>query len=1020
MNEREFIRRIEALDAPKFAEQLLLANPEEKKALCAHFGDEAYERMRDRAAEAATRAEPRGNVVVLHGIMGGELTYYETDAKPEGVWLKLFRIMRGGFDLLPLAHGASVNRISPTGILKRYYGEQLLSLMQQGWNTHAYWFDWRLDIREAADELANRMGSWFKRGGPVHLVAHSMGGLVARAFIHRHPDLWKAMWDEKGNGAAGGRLVMLGTPNHGSFAIPQLFFGLNGSVRKLALLDLHHSLHDLLEIVTTFTGTYQMLPSPLKMPAMEPLYSNGTYAPLAIPQEQLDAAKAFHAELAGDAATTDPGRMIYIAGCDQPTSTGIRDWRKLTSLDGYEVTRKGDGTVPHALGLLDGVPTFYTPVEHGAMPCDAGIMTALDEILAAGRTGKLPAQPPEPTRGDEESARKELINRAETEELSTLEMVAPLKAAVRSRGASDAGEEVSDSERQVEDLVVREFVGGSRAPQEALTAPVLIPTAMGVTASAGTIRIRLSSLGIQKIDSAGDPPVDAIAVGHYIGVLPAGAELALDRAISEGMPSPLLTTFTERGVLRGEIGQPFFLSDPREARRLIAIAGLGQPGRCGTPELTVAVRELAWTLGRLGKRHLATVLIGSGEGNLSAREAVCAWLEGLCRALAQAGPGAGRLEQITFVESSPGKLLGLHRALASATKENVSGLTVEVSGPSEKQLEEEARAEAVERAKTAALQSDEDWSDQADSTEATRLTVDLEEHVFRYSAITRNAAVPERRIILDADLVNEANDAIAAASDAIQQAQLGRYLLKLLFPSDLLKQLATAHPLVITCDATAARIHWEMIAQPDMGGAAGAGDVAFLGIHRGLTRQLRTQFAPPPEPAPPSSRVLRVLIVADASQTDPLPGARKEGERVRELFNSFRAQELSKPIEMRRVAEVEVVALIGPAQATRTRLMQELLLRPYDILHYAGHCTYDKDRPSASGWIFTGNKRLSANELSRVDQVPKFVFSNACESGINTGPLRGGPRGGVRNGSEFCRVVLRAWSAGFCVHRLAR
>jgi hypothetical protein len=125
-----------------------------------------------------------------------------------------------------------------------------------------------------------------------------------------------------------------------------------------------------------------------------------------------------------------------------------------------------------------------------------------------------------------------------------------------------------------------------------------------------------------------------------------------------------------------------------------------------------------------------------------------------------------------------------------------------------------------------------------------------------------------------------------------------------------------------------------------------------------------------------------VLIIADPSQTSPLPDARKEGELVRELFSRFRAQELSRPLSMRRVAEVEVVALIGPAQATRTRVMQELLLRPYDILHYAGHCTYDKGRPSASGWIFTGNKRLSANELSRVDQVPKFVFSNACESGI--------------------------------------
>ena len=63
-----------------------------------------------------------------------------------------------------------------------------------------------------------------------------------------------------------------------------------------------------------------------------------------------------------------------------------------------------------------------------------------------------------------------------------------------------------------------------------------------------------------------------------------------------------------------------FLDDPRTRDdkdsagldRLIAIAGMGYAGRFGTPELTVLARELCWSLGRLGKRHLATVLIGSG------------------------------------------------------------------------------------------------------------------------------------------------------------------------------------------------------------------------------------------------------------------------------------------------------------------------------------------------------------------------------------------------------------------------
>jgi CHAT domain-containing protein len=120
-----------------------------------------------------------------------------------------------------------------------------------------------------------------------------------------------------------------------------------------------------------------------------------------------------------------------------------------------------------------------------------------------------------------------------------------------------------------------------------------------------------------------------------------------------------------------------------------------------------------------------------------------------------------------------------------------------------------------------------------------------------------------------------------------------------------------------------------------------------------------------------------VLIIGDPAADNPLPGAQEEAMLVLDLFKKFDAQARGK-----QVSGVEIVALLGPSQATRTRVMQEMIRKPFDVLHYAGHCKYEKQKPSASGWIFTGGKRLSANELSRIDHIPKFVFSNACESGI--------------------------------------
>jgi hypothetical protein len=128
-----------------------------------------------------------------------------------------------------------------------------------------------------------------------------------------------------------------------------------------------------------------------------------------------------------------------------------------------------------------------------------------------------------------------------------------------------------------------------------------------MAASIPKIRIRLLKADIQDVGqpgTGGDSSRCCVAVGHYIGVKPVAAEKALTRrlatscvakpvdstALGEAGPV-LLTQLTERGIIRGELGQPFFLDDPRtrddddgaEPDRLIAIAGMGYAGRFGPP-----------------------------------------------------------------------------------------------------------------------------------------------------------------------------------------------------------------------------------------------------------------------------------------------------------------------------------------------------------------------------------------------------------------------------------------------------
>src|SRR5919199_13925 len=134
-NEKAFIAQVEGADTEQLADLLRYPTREEEEALRAHLGTERYQRMHSMALRRSiTRGiahsrgiDPeRGNVVVIHGIMGGELTAMSRGGAGDQIWVKALKIMNGWLERLRLKDDGRMEvdekyDVRASGIMKRYY-----------------------------------------------------------------------------------------------------------------------------------------------------------------------------------------------------------------------------------------------------------------------------------------------------------------------------------------------------------------------------------------------------------------------------------------------------------------------------------------------------------------------------------------------------------------------------------------------------------------------------------------------------------------------------------------------------------------------------------------------------------------------------------------------------------------------------------------------------------------------------------------------------------------------------------
>jgi pimeloyl-ACP methyl ester carboxylesterase len=223
-------------------------------SLRAYLGDAAYEDYERLARKLDTGHLAFGvpkNLIFVPGVMGSLLQ----SRTRGGIWWIDVRT-RERIDQLRLSPDGRqdadpANDVVPVTADPSYDAFTTAILGQDEFGHEIFAYDWRKPLTLSTRALRDLVLKLHADNGgqEVHLVAHSMGGLMVRAaLMHHGPELWPKL----------GRVVLIGTPHYGSPAIAGYLKNHLWGFDLMALLGLYLSR----ETFRSLWGVLGMLPAP--------------------------------------------------------------------------------------------------------------------------------------------------------------------------------------------------------------------------------------------------------------------------------------------------------------------------------------------------------------------------------------------------------------------------------------------------------------------------------------------------------------------------------------------------------------------------------------------------------------------------------------------------------------------------------------------------------------------------------------------------------------------------------------
>lgn len=329
------------------------------------------------------------NVVYLPGIFGSRLGLPSfpfalgVDVWPPNVGLVTglllqLQLAADGVSPGPKTYGMP---LQVNGLVQFEYQQLAAYMRLRGWNVLEAPYDWRLSVQRSAPVVLAAILQAFGSSQFV-IVAHSMGGLVARAVY--------ALLVLAGQGAQCRGIVTLGTPHFGSWEGVRGFFGLPQLYQSLAIFQGIQGLLqpggriDLLDVIlASWPGWYELLPwrddGPLAItdPATaQALYTLGFYAGGNPYISAAWLAAAVQTQHYLDPAIP-PNGMVTIRGQNYVTAYEVNPGVSRGTDAGYLYTGAGDGQVPASYATVIGAVVVDRAAAHGQMPLDPPVWQAV-------------------------------------------------------------------------------------------------------------------------------------------------------------------------------------------------------------------------------------------------------------------------------------------------------------------------------------------------------------------------------------------------------------------------------------------------------------------------------------------------------------------------------------------------------------------------------------------------------------------------------------------------------------------